>query len=137
MMQPKRTKYRKMFKGNLAGMAARGSSVAFGDYGLKAMDRSRMTAREIEAARRAMTRYVKRGGQIWIRVFPDVPITKKPLEVRMGSGKGNVEYWVAKVTPGKVLFEIEGVPEAEAREAFKLAAAKLSVATSFVKRQVR
>lgn len=137
MMQPKRTKYRKMFKGNLAGMAARGSSVAFGDYGLKAMDRSRMTAREIEAARRAMTRYVKRGGQIWIRVFPDVPITKKPLEVRMGSGKGNVEYWVAKVMPGKVLFEIEGVPEAEAREAFKLAAAKLSVPTSFVKRQVR
>ncbi|MFZ2508214.1 MAG: 50S ribosomal protein L16 [Steroidobacteraceae bacterium] len=137
MMQPKRTKYRKMFKGNLSGMAARGSSVAFGDYGLKAMDRSRMTAREIEAARRAMTRYVKRGGQIWIRVFPDVPITKKPLEVRMGSGKGNVEYWVAKVMPGKVLFEIEGVPEAEAREAFKLAAAKLSVPTSFVKRQVR
>jgi large subunit ribosomal protein L16 len=137
MMQPKRTKYRKMFKGNLSGMAARGSSVAFGDYGLKAMDRSRMTAREIEAARRAMTRYVKRGGQIWIRVFPDVPITKKPLEVRMGSGKGNVEYWVAKVNPGKVLFEIEGVPESEAREAFRLAAAKLSVATSFVKRQVR
>ena len=137
MMQPKRTKYRKMFKGNLSGMAARGSSVAFGDYGLKAMDRSRMTAREIEAARRAMTRYVKRGGKIWIRVFPDVPITQKPLEVRMGSGKGNVEYWVAKVTPGKVLFEIEGVPESDAREAFRLAAAKLSVATSFVKRQVR
>ena len=137
MMQPKRTKYRKMFKGNLSGMAGRGSSVSFGDYGLKAMDRSRMTAREIEAARRAMTRYVKRGGQIWIRVFPDVPITQKPLEVRMGSGKGNVEYWVAKVTPGKVLFEIEGVSEVEAREAFKLAAAKLSVATSFVKRQVR
>mgnify|MGYP001442214653 FL=1 len=137
MMQPKRTKYRKMFKGNLSGMASRGSSVAFGDYGLKAMDRSRMTAREIEAARRAMTRYVKRGGKIWIRVFPDVPITQKPLEVRMGSGKGNVEYWVAKVTPGKVLFEIEGVPESDAREAFRLAAAKLSVATSFVKRQVR
>ncbi len=137
MMQPKRTKYRKMFKGNLSGTATRGSSVAFGDYGLKAMDRSRMTAREIEAARRAMTRYVKRGGQIWIRVFPDVPVTKKPLEVRMGSGKGNVEYWVAKVMPGKVLFEIEGVPESEAREAFRLAAAKLSVATSFVKRQVR
>jgi large subunit ribosomal protein L16 len=137
MMQPKRTKYRKMFKGNLSGMAMRGSSVAFGEYGLKAMDRSRMTAREIEAARRAMTRYVKRGGQIWIRVFPDVPITQKPLEVRMGSGKGNVEYWVAKVTPGKVLFEIEGVSENEAREAFKLAAAKLSVSTSFVKRTVR
>ena len=137
MMQPKRTKYRKMFKGNLSGMAHRGSSVAFGDYGLKAMDRSRMTAREIEAARRAMTRYVKRGGKIWIRVFPDVPITQKPLEVRMGSGKGNVEYWVAKVMPGKVLFEIEGVPESDAREAFRLAAAKLSVTTAFVKRQVR
>jgi large subunit ribosomal protein L16 len=133
MMQPKRTKFRKMFKGNLSGSAHRGSTVAFGDFGLKAVDRARMTAREIEAARRAMTRYVKRGGQIWIRVFPDVPITQKPLEVRMG----NVEYWVAKVTPGKVLFEIEGVPEATAREAFRLAAAKLSVATSFVKRQVR
>ena len=137
MMQPKRTKYRKQFKGKNAGLAQSGNYVAFGDYGLKATDRSRMTAREIEAARRAMTRYVKRGGQIWIRVFPDVPITQKPLEVRMGSGKGNVEYWVAKVTPGKVLFEIEGVPENEAREAFKLAAAKLSVATAFVRRQVR
>ncbi|MCJ7451502.1 MAG: 50S ribosomal protein L16 [Steroidobacteraceae bacterium] len=137
MMQPKRTKYRKMHKGNLAGVAIRGSTVAFGDYGLKSTGRARMTAREIEAARRAMTRYVKRGGQIWIRVFPDVPITQKPLEVRMGSGKGNVEYWVAKVTPGRVLFEIEGVPEAMAREAFRLAAAKLSVSTIFVKRQVR
>ena len=137
MMQPKRTKYRKMHKGDLAGVAIRGSTVAFGDYGLKATGRARMTAREIEAARRAMTRYVKRGGQIWIRVFPDVPITQKPLEVRMGSGKGNVEYWVAKVTPGKVLFEIEGVPEETAREAFRLAAAKLSVSTIFVKRQVR
>ncbi len=137
MMQPKRTKYRKMHKGNLAGVAHRGSTVAFGDFGLKATGRARMTAREIEAARRAMTRYVKRGGQIWIRVFPDVPITQKPLEVRMGSGKGNVEYWIAKVTPGRVLFEIEGVPEATAREAFRLAAAKLSVSTIFVKRQVR
>ena len=137
MMQPKRTKYRKMHKGNLAGVAHRGNTVAFGDYGLKATGRARMTAREIEAARRAMTRYVKRGGQIWIRVFPDVPITQKPLEVRMGSGKGNVEYWIAKVTPGKVLFEIEGVPEATAREAFRLASAKLSVSTIFVKRQVR
>jgi len=137
MMQPKRTKYRKMHKGNLAGVSTRGSTVAFGDYGLKATGRARMTAREIEAARRAMTRYVKRGGQVWIRVFPDVPITQKPLEVRMGSGKGNVEYWVAKVTPGKVLFEIEGVPEATAREAFRLAAAKLSVSTIFVKRKVR
>jgi large subunit ribosomal protein L16 len=137
MMQPKRTKYRKMHKGNLGGIAHRGNTVAFGDFGLKATGRARMTAREIEAARRAMTRYVKRGGQIWIRVFPDVPITQKPLEVRMGSGKGNVEYWIAKVTPGKVLFEIEGVPEATAREAFRLAAAKLSVSTTFVKRQVR
>ncbi|MGA0026781.1 MAG: 50S ribosomal protein L16 [Steroidobacteraceae bacterium] len=137
MMQPKRTKYRKQHKGNLAGTAIRGNSVAFGEYGLKATGRARMTAREIEAARRAMTRYVKRGGQIWIRVFPDVPITQKPLEVRMGSGKGNVEYWVAKVMPGKVLFEIEGVPEATAREAFRLASAKLSVSTTFVKRQVR
>ena len=137
MMQPKRTKYRKQHKGKNTGLAQRGSSVAFGEYALKATSRARMTAREIEAARRAMTRYVKRGGQVWIRVFPDVPITQKPLEVRMGSGKGNVEYWVAKVTPGKVLFEIEGVPEATAREAFKLAAAKLSVATAFVKRQVR
>ena len=137
MLQPKRTKFRKQFKGRNRGLAHRGSSVSFGEYGLKSLDRGQLTARQIEAARRAMTRYVKRGGQIWIRVFPDVPITQKPLEVRMGSGKGNVEYWVAKVTPGKVLFEIEGVPESEAREAFKLAAAKLSVATAFVRRQVR
>ncbi|MEZ5500422.1 MAG: 50S ribosomal protein L16 [Steroidobacteraceae bacterium] len=136
MQQPKRTKYRKQFKGRNPGLATRGSSVAFGDFGLKSLDRARMTAREIEAARRAMARYVKRGGQIWIRVFPDVPITKKPLEVRMGSGKGNVEYWVAKVQPGKVLFEMEGVDEATAREAFRLAGAKLSVRTGFVRRQV-
>ena len=137
MLQPKRTKYRKQFKGRNAGLALRGNTVAFGDFGLRANDRVRMTAREIEAARRAMARHVKRGGQIWIRVFPDVPITKKPLEVRMGSGKGNVEYWVAKVKPGKVLFEMEGVTEETAREAFRLAGAKLSVGTSFVKRQVR
>jgi len=137
MMQPKRTKYRKEQKGRNRGVATRGNKVSFGQYGLKATTRGRLTARQIEAARRAMTRYVKRGGQIWIRVFPDVPITQKPLEVRMGSGKGNVEYWVAKVTPGKVLFEIEGVTEETAREAFKLAAAKLSVATAFVRRQVR
>src|SRR5262249_11858571 len=104
MLQPKRTKYRKQFKGKNYGLATRGATVAFGDFGLKATERARMTAREIEAARRAMARYVKRGGQIWIRVFPDVPISKKPLEVRMGSGKGNVEYWIAKVKPGKVLF---------------------------------
>lgn len=137
MMQPKRTKFRKQFKGSLSGLAQRGSTVAFGEYGLKTTSRARMTAREIEAARRAMTRYVKRGGQIWIRVFPDVPITKKPLEVRMGSGKGNVEYYVAKVLPGKVLFEMEGVTEQVAREAFRLAASKLSVDTQFVTRQVR
>jgi len=137
MQQPKRTKYRKQCKSRNYGLATRASAVAFGDFGLKATERARMTAREIEAARRAMARYVKRGGQIWIRVFPDVPVSKKPLEVRMGSGKGNVEYWIAKVQPGKVLFEMEGVPEAEAREAFRLAGAKLSVATTFVKRQVR
>jgi large subunit ribosomal protein L16 len=137
MMQPKRTKFRKQFKGRNAGLAQRGSTVAFGDYGLKAVSRARMTAREIEAARRAMTRYVKRGGQVWIRVFPDVPISKKPLEVRMGSGKGNVEYYVARVQPGKVLFEMDGVTEDIAREAFRLAASKLSVDTLFVKRQVR
>lgn len=137
MLQPKRTKFRKMFKGRNTGLAQRGANVSFGEYGLKATARARMTAREIEAARRAMARHVKRGGQIWVRVFPDVPITKKPLEVRMGSGKGNVEYWVAKVLPGKVLFEMEGVDEKTAREAFRLASAKLSVATSFVKRQVR
>jgi large subunit ribosomal protein L16 len=137
MMQPKRSKYRKQHKGRNTGLAQRGNAVSFGDYGLKAVERSRMTAREIEAARRAMTRYVKRGGQVWIRVFPDVPITKKPLEVRMGSGKGNVEYYVARVQPGKVLFEMEGVTEAIAREAFRLAASKLSIDTMFVKRQVR
>src|SRR5215208_2575987 len=135
MQQPKRTKYRKMFKGTNTGLAHRGSSVSFGEFGLKATSRARMTAREIEAARRAMTRYVKRGGQVWIRVFPDVPVSKKPLEVRMGSGKGNVEFYVARVQPGKVLFEMEGVTEIIAREAFRLAASKLSVDTMFVKRQ--
>lgn len=137
MMQPKRTKYRKQFKGRNTGLAQRGNSVAFGEFGLRTTDRGRMTAREIEAARRAISRYIKRGGNLWIRVFPDVPITKKPLEVRMGSGKGNVEYYVARVQPGKVLFEIEGLTETIAREAFRLASAKLSVSTMFVKRQVR
>jgi len=137
MMQPKRTKYRKQFKGTNSGSAHRGSSVAFGEFALKATGRGRMTSREIEAARRAMTRYVKRGGQIWIRVFPDIPVSAKPLEVRMGSGKGNVEYWVARVLPGKVLFEMEGITEESAREAFRLASAKLSVPTIFVKRQIR
>ena len=137
MLQPKRTKYRKQFKGSNGGLAHRCSSVAFGEFGLKATNRCRMTAREIEAERRAISRYVERGGRIWIRVFPDVPMTQKPLEVRMGSGKGNVEYWVARVQPGKVLFEMEGVDEVTAREAFRLASSKLSVSTSFVKRQVR
>jgi large subunit ribosomal protein L16 len=137
MLQPKRTKYRKQFKGRNVGLAARGNNVSFGEFGLKATGRSRMTAREIEAARRAISRSVKRGGQLFVRVFPDVPITKKPLEVRMGSGKGNVEYWVAKVKPGKVLFELDGVDEKTAREAFRLGGAKLSVATSFARRQVR
>jgi len=136
MLQPKRTKYRKQHKGRNRGLAHRGSSVAFGEYGLKATGRGRLTARQIEAARRAMTRYVKRGGKIWIRVFPDKPITKKPLEVRQGKGKGNVEYWVAQIQPGRVLYEMEGVTEDIAREAFRLAAAKLPFNTAFVTRQV-
>jgi large subunit ribosomal protein L16 len=136
MLQPKRTKYRKQMKGRNRGLAQRGADVSFGDYGLKATTRGRLTARQIEASRRAMTRYVKRGGKIWIRVFPDKPISQKPLEVRMGSGKGNVEYWVAQVQPGKVLYEMEGVTEQIAREAFRLAAAKLPLATVFVSRQV-
>ncbi len=125
-----------MHKGRNRGLAQRGSSVSFGEYGLKATARGRMTARQIEAGRRAMTRHVKRGGQIWIRVFPDKPITNKPLEVRQGKGKGNVEYWVAQIKPGKMLYEMEGVSEDIAREAFRLAASKLPFATSFVKRVV-
>ena len=136
MLQPKRTKFRKMQKGRNRGLAQRGSKVSFGEYGLKALARGRLTARQIEAARRAMTRKIKRGGKIWIRVFPDKPITKKPLEVRQGKGKGNVEYWVAQIQPGKVLYEMEGVPEEVAREAFALAAAKLPFQTSFVVRAV-
>ena len=136
MLQPKRTKYRKQHKGRNRGLAHRGSSVAFGEYGLKSTGRGRITARQLEAGRRAMTRHIKRGGQIWIRVFPDKPITSKPLEVRQGKGKGNVEYWVAQIKPGKVLYEMEGVSEELAREAFSLAAAKLPFGTAFVKRQV-
>jgi large subunit ribosomal protein L16 len=136
MLQPKRTKFRKQFKGRNRGLATTGSKVSFGEFGLKAVERGRITARQIEAARRAMTRHVKRGGKIWIRVFPDVPISKKPLEVRMGKGKGNVEYWVCKIQPGRVLYEMEGVDEGIAREAFKLAAAKLPFKTTFVSRQV-
>ena len=131
MLQPKRTKFRKQMKGRNRGLAQRGNTVAFGTFGLKATGRGRMTARQIEAARRAMTRYIKRGGKIWIRVFPDKPITKKPLEVRQGKGKGNVEYWVAQVQPGRMLYEIQGVDEELAREAFRLAAAKLPVQTAF------
>lgn len=136
MLQPKRTKFRKQQKGRNRGLAHRGSKVSFGEYGLKSLGRGRITARQIEAARRAMTRHVKRGGKIWIRVFPDKPITQKPLEVRQGKGKGNVEYWVANILPGKVLYEMEGVSEEMAREAFALAAAKLPLATTFVKRTV-
>lgn len=136
MLQPKRTKFRKQHKGRNRGLAIRGSSVSFGEYGLKSVDRGRMTARQIEAGRRAITRHVRRGGKVWIRVFPDKPITKKPLEVRQGKGKGNVEYWVAQIQPGKVLYEMEGVTEEIAREAFRLAAAKLPFATTFVKRTV-
>ena len=134
MLQPKRTKFRKQMKSRNRGLAQRGSTVAFGQYGLKATGRGRMTARQIEAARRAMTRHIKRGGKIWIRVFPDKPITKKPLEVRQGKGKGNVEYWVCQIQPGRVLYEMEGVTEDVARDAFRLAAAKLPFKTTFVKR---
>jgi large subunit ribosomal protein L16 len=136
MLQPKRTKFRKQHKGRNRGLAERGSKVSFGEFGLKAIGRGRLTARQIEAARRVITRRIKRGGKIWIRVFPDKPITQKPLEVRMGKGKGNVEYWVALVQPGRMLYEMEGVPEEIAREAFTLAAAKLPMATTFVKRSV-
>ncbi len=136
MLQPKKTKYRKQHKGRNRGLATTANKVSFGEFGLKALTRGRLTARQIEAARRAMTRYVKRGGKVWIRVFPDKPITKKPLEVRMGSGKGNVEYWVAQIQPGRMLYEMEGVAEDVAREAFKLAAAKLPVQTAFITRTV-
>ena len=136
MLQPKRTKYRKQMKGKNRGLASRGSTVSFGEYGLKATGRGRITARQIEAARRAMTRHIKRGGKIWIRIFPDKPITKKPLEVRQGKGKGNVEYWVAQMQPGRVLYEMSVVEESLAQEAFKLAAAKLPVGTKFVSRQI-
>jgi len=136
MLQPNRTKYRKVQTGRNTGLAYRGSKVSFGEYGLKAMGRGRLTARQIEAARRAMTRHIKRGGRIWIRVFPDKPISKKPAEVRMGGGKGSPEYWVAEIQPGKVLYEMDGVSVELAREAFRLAAAKLPFPTTFVQRQV-
>lgn len=136
MLQPKRTKFRKMFKGKNRGLAQSGNKVSFGEYGLKAVERGRVSARQIEAARRAMTREVKRTGKIWIRIFPDVPISNKPLEVRMGKGKGNVDHWISKVQPGTVLYEMEGVSEEAAREAFRLAANKLPIKTTFVTRAV-
>lgn len=136
MLQPKRTKYRKQQKGKNRGVATSGDRVSFGEYGLKTVDRARITSRQIEAARRAMTRHVKRGGKIWIRIFPDVPVTKKPIEVRMGKGKGGIEYWVSKVQPGKVLYEMQGVSEPVAREAMRRAAAKLPVRCEFVTRKI-
>ena len=136
MMQPKRTRYRKQQKGRNRGLSLRGNKVSFGEYGLKAITGGRLTARQIEAARRAMTRHIRRGGKIWIRIVPDVPVTKKPLESRQGKGKGNVEYWVAKVQPGRMLYEIEGVSEVLAREAFDRAASKLPVQTTFSYRMI-
>ena len=136
MLQPRQTKFRKMHKGRNRGLAQNGNQVSFGEFGMKASSRGRITARQSESARRAMTRYIKRGGKIWIRIFPDKPISKKPLEVRMGKGKGNVEYWVSLVQPGKMLYEMSGVSEEVAREAFRLAAAKLPVKTTFVKKAV-
>lgn len=136
MLQPKRTKFRKQHKGRNNGIAVRGSSVSFGEFGLKSVSRGRLTTRQIESARRAISRHVKRGGKIWIRVFPDKPITEKPLAVRMGKGKGNVEYWVAQIRPGAMLYEIQGVSEELAREAFTLAAAKLPLKTLFTVRTI-
>jgi large subunit ribosomal protein L16 len=136
MLQPKRTKFRKQFKGRNRGIATRGNKVSFGEFGLKALEHGRITSRQIEAARRALSRHVKRGGKVWIRIFPDKPISKKPLEVRQGKGKGNVEYWVALVQPGRLMFEIEGIPEDLAREALKLAAAKLPVKTVVASRTI-
>ena len=136
MLQPTRLKYRKQHKGRNTGIATRGNKVSFGEFGLKAVGRGRLTTRQIEAARRTMTRHIKRGGRIWIRVFPDKPITSKPAEVRMGGGKGSPEYYVAEIQPGKMLYEMDGVPEVLAREAFELASAKLPIPTVFVVRQV-
>ena len=136
MLQPKRTKYRKQQTGRNRGLAQRGNRVSFGEFGLRSTSRGRLTARQIEAGRRAMTRRIRRGGKVWIRVFPDKPVTKKPLEVRQGKGKGSVEYWVAQIQPGRMLYEMEGVEEEVAREAFALAASKLPVRTAFAKRGV-
>src|SRR5512143_960003 len=136
MLQPKRTKFRKQHKGRNRGLAVRGSTVSFGEYGLKALGRGRLTARQLEAGRRAMTRHIKRGGRVFIRIFPDKPVSQKPAEVRMGNGKGNPEFFVAEIQPGKVLYEMDGVDESVAREAFALAAAKLPLKTTFVHRLV-
>ena len=135
MLQPKRTKFRKQFKGRNRGLATRGNTIDFGEYGLKAMDRGRITARQLEAARRAITRHIKRGGKVWIRIFPDKPITKKAAETRMGSGKGNPEYWVASIRPGRILFEMNGVTKEQAAEAFRLASHKLPLKTRFLARE--
>jgi large subunit ribosomal protein L16 len=134
MLQPTRTKFRKAFKGRIHGVATSGQTLAFGEYGLKALEPDRVNARQIEAARRALTRFMKRAGRVWIRVYPDVPVSKKPIEVRMGKGKGNPEVWVVRVKPGRILFEVDGIPQAVAREALQLAAAKLPVKTRFVAR---
>ncbi|MDR2007479.1 MAG: 50S ribosomal protein L16 [Alphaproteobacteria bacterium] len=134
MLSPARTKFRKAHKGRIHGVASNGFSLNFGEYGLKALDPERVTARQIEAARRAITRHMKRAGRVWIRVFPDVPVSKKPAEVRQGKGKGSVEFWACRVKPGKILFEIDGVPEDIARRAFELGAAKLPISTKFIKR---
>jgi len=136
MLQPAKQKFRKQHKGRNTGIATTGNKVSFGEFGLKAVTRGRITARQIEAARRVMTRHIKRGGRVWIRMFPDKPISKKPAEVRMGKGKGSVEYYVAEIKPGKMLYEMDGVPEELAREAFRLAAAKLSVQTTFITRHI-
>ncbi|MDI9346932.1 MAG: 50S ribosomal protein L16 [Methylacidiphilales bacterium] len=134
MLLPKKTKYKKQHKGRNRGFATSGVTIAFGEFGLKAIEHGRITAKEIEAARRAITRYIKRGGKVWIRIFPDVPVTKKPIEVRMGKGKGPVEYWISRIQPGKVLFELEGVTKEIAQKAFLLGSAKLSVKTVFISR---
>ena len=134
MLQPKKTKFRKAFKGRIHGVASSGATLAFGQFGLKALEPERVTARQIEAARRALTRFMKRAGRVWIRVFPDVPVSKKPIEVRMGKGKGSPELWVVRVKPGKILFEVDGISAAIAKEALTLAAAKLPVKTRFIER---
>ena len=134
MLQPKRTKFRKQFKGRIHGVATSGATLAFGQYGLKALEPERVTARQIEAARRALTRFMKRAGRVWIRVYPDVPVSKKPIEIRMGKGKGTPELWVTRVKPGRILFEVDGIPIGVAKEALTLAAAKLPVKTRFIER---